>query len=295
MAATGITLCRIISPRSLLKTLPTTTALLVYDTILTIPDAVKYLYNRKFTMISWFYVLAQYGTLCGVALNWAVFTNTLTDWVPQLLAIKNSLNHYISRAYVVAPRNHLVNGILGCLLLVDLGVGLTLIRWWKCDTPRGTSFITISKAIRSSAIGQIAILLFDIGVASTLLYYTWNLVRRQHSEEGCSTPFTVLFFQQAWSLGDVLSYKLARPSATGADTSLEIVLSPILLGRFLFQLRKSAEKTDNLANSGDSLESHQLTTFRVAENLSHGNTLPLAFATSRDLSNHTYSSVTIAG
>ncbi|GJJ15873.1 hypothetical protein Clacol_010151 [Clathrus columnatus] len=212
------------------------TALIFYDTILTFPDAVKYIYTRKFTLISWLYVSAQYGTLCGVVLNWAVFTNTLTDWVP-----------------------------------------------------RATTSL-------QRAIGQISITLFDIGVASTLLYHTWGPLHRQRSEDGYSTSFALLFIRQgifrfviisAWSLGDALSYKLARPSATGSDTSLEIVLSAILLGRFLFQLRRAAEKRDNLENSDESIESHQMTSFRAAENLNYQESttttvftdhLPLAFA-----------------
>ncbi|GJJ15875.1 hypothetical protein Clacol_010153 [Clathrus columnatus] len=161
------------------------------------------MYSRKFTLISWLYIIAQYGTLCELVFSRASFTNILTDWVPR-------------------------------------------------------AFSDLCRII------------------------------------------------SAWSFGDALSYKLARPSASGADTSLEIALSPILLGRFLFQLRKAAEMTDNLAHSNRSLQSHQLTSFCAAENLNLGNAttinhstdLPLAIASDDEFNNppdNIRSSVNIPG
>ncbi|GJJ15872.1 hypothetical protein Clacol_010150 [Clathrus columnatus] len=170
----------------------------------------------------------------------------------------------------------------------------SLLRWWKCDTPQGNDYTTtyvqavlhksrtfylieftevgqsfdqlhlllIMMILHTAAIGQISVVLFDIGVLSTILYHTWNIIRQQRSQEGYSTSFSALFIRQG------------------------TVLSPILLGRFLFQLRKAAERTDNLEHTDDSLESHQLTSFRAADNLNlnHGHTttvftdLPLSFA-----------------
>jgi len=259
--------------------------LLLYDTndtILTAPDAVKYIYSRKFTVISWLYILAQYGAICQLVFNWAVFTNTLTGWVANTCNALN-LTYYLtfiasavgiqgllfSRAYAVAPRNRIVTGILGTLYLVNIGIAFSLLRWWKCDTPQGDDFTTIS------AIGQISLVLFDIGVLSTILYHTLSLIRQQRNQEGHSSSLSALFIRQgvfrfviisAWSLGDALAYKLARPSASGSDTTLEIALSPILLGRFLFQLRQAAETTDNLTETEGTAESHQLTSFRAASN-----------------------------
>ncbi|KIJ49847.1 hypothetical protein M422DRAFT_246213 [Sphaerobolus stellatus SS14] len=61
--------------------------LLFYDTLLTLPDAITYIYTRKFTRISWLYILAQYGALSQLVFNWAVFTITLNGWANEVKAV----------------------------------------------------------------------------------------------------------------------------------------------------------------------------------------------------------------
>ncbi|GJJ16049.1 hypothetical protein Clacol_010328 [Clathrus columnatus] len=196
-------------------------AVLFYDTILTIPEAVEYIYLRKFTLISWFYVIAQYA-----------------------IGIQGLL---FSRAYAVAPKNRIISGLLGCLFLMNLGVALSLLRWWKCDAPESDDYTTT--------------------------YF----------------PISVYRIISAWSLGDAIYFKLARPSASGSDTNLEIALSPILLNHFLFELRETAEKTDNMENTDDTIESHQMTNFLVADNWNYDSTTTVYTALPQALTSGTAS------
>ncbi|GJJ16066.1 hypothetical protein Clacol_010345 [Clathrus columnatus] len=100
-----------------------------------------------------------------------------------------------SRAYAVAPKNRIITGLLGSLFLMSFGVALSLLRWWKCDTPENNDYTT---------------------------------TRRQQPHEENSASLSVLFIRQgeliisAWSLGDAISFKLARPSVAGSDTNVEI-------------------------------------------------------------------------
>ncbi|KIJ49913.1 hypothetical protein M422DRAFT_246281 [Sphaerobolus stellatus SS14] len=124
-------------------------------------------------------------------------------------------------------------------------------------------------------IGELSLVIIDIAALLAILYHTWGLRRglfRSNPEEERSIASLFLrqgvfrfFIISVWSLADALVFKFARPSMVGVDSALEMAISPILLGRFLFQLRNAASATDNVHGEENTLsDSRVLTTFQAA-------------------------------
>ncbi|KIJ49816.1 hypothetical protein M422DRAFT_246186 [Sphaerobolus stellatus SS14] len=249
-------------------------ALIGYDSLLTAPQAWKYIFQRKFNIITLLYILAQYGTLCELILTFILEVDetvaTSTKCIIRQICNPINLTYYLvfaaagvgiqglllGRAYAAAYRNRKIMAALGMIFLINVGLATSLVGWWRCDAFQGAGFTTLGMTIHISC--EISIVVFDIGVLATILYHTWDLRKASLASPNGGISIGVLFVRQgvfrfviisAWSFADALSLKLARPSAAGIDFFLEFAISPILLGRFLFQLRETAEPKDQISTS----------------------------------------------
>jgi len=119
-----------------------------YDTILTFPNEVKYLWRGKFTIVKFCFLINRYVALC--VLSFALLSSVLPSYdqstcnrfilvVPLLggIVLTYSINTVMFlRIYALYGRNKTLGFALAVYLLAELGVGL-----WSILTPRVHPYI----------------------------------------------------------------------------------------------------------------------------------------------------------
>lgn len=242
--------------------------LIIYDTILTAPRSIEYLRTRRVIyVVPVLYACAQFGTMGSLVFSAFQSPSISTSACNGLSFLQFLFFGFAAigiqgllfgRAYAVAPHNKKSLILLGLIYMVNVGTAFGFFKWWMCNDSylEGNSFSTLS------IIGEASLVAFDIGVLVITLYHAWVVhgasrvfrvswrPQAQATGIGEQTPesLTTLFIRQgifrfmliaAWSTADICAYKFVRSTITGVDEPLEMAISPIMLGRFLFQLRKT--------------------------------------------------------
>ncbi|KIJ35153.1 hypothetical protein M422DRAFT_262719 [Sphaerobolus stellatus SS14] len=269
-------------------------ALIVYDSILTLGNEIPVVWRQQFTFATFVYILIKYSTVAYLCFNFAgdilsyyltlsvqvraflfspipFFTsktaisfqvlNTIA-WVSTALAFVTEISisfALIGRAYAVSGGKLIMAGGLGVLLAVYIALNITVIVVpMNPNSNPDIPFIFIVS------------LLSDTAVMVIRAYYAFAVRRRlREIFANDAQSLVVIFFRQGvirfvilflWSLEISISEKTINPSLAGIDNDLKTAVSAILIYRFLLELRRFNEKTQN---TGDSVTPVTLTSLRA--------------------------------
>ncbi|KIJ25881.1 hypothetical protein M422DRAFT_273117 [Sphaerobolus stellatus SS14] len=199
--------------------------LLLYDTLLTTAEEIKFIWQRKFRLGSLLYIAARYGALIQ-----------LTAFV---------LNYIVSATERVSYNPF-------CRIFV--GVSATFLAYAPCnssmrvstDLPPATSSWDHEPSFEDTASSVLNGLIEALTTGITV-YHTW----REHKTlsalyEGGEYSLTTLFLRQgvmrfmiifAWEVTSAITQPLINPFLSGIDIGIQNAVSTILICRFVLQLR----------------------------------------------------------
>ncbi|KIJ49902.1 hypothetical protein M422DRAFT_246271 [Sphaerobolus stellatus SS14] len=220
--------------------------LLVYDTLLTTAEEVKYIWGRKFRLGSVLYIAARYGALVK-----------LTAFILNYIVSETERYDGHSRVYAVwrGPKAPIA-AIVFILFVASVGVSATFLAYAPCNSSMGAQFALSEHIFRfintSSSVLNALIEALTTGIT---VYHTW----REHKTlsalvEGREYSFTTLFLRQgvmrftilfAWGVTGAITQPLINPFLSGIDVGVEIAVSTILICRFMLQLRHFNDRNAN--------------------------------------------------
>jgi len=160
-------------------------ALLSYDTLLTLPSEVKYVWKGKFMLATVLYSMARYGELLSQVIYIWLDTSDITLEVCLVgtrlsgsMSVLSSLGKQgllIAQTYAISQQNYVVLVVLGYLSLSSIITGIMQISNNSCSTSGAASKL----ANLENTIGSILSLIFDTVVLVVTLYMTLGIVRLQ--------------------------------------------------------------------------------------------------------------------
>jgi len=157
----------------------------------------------------------------------------------------------VARAYAVSGGNRLVGIVLMLLVIMTTGVSIGTFTF---------PITSVSSAERRLGLAQaIGVLMIDGLVMAITLYFTWTSRGNfRNVSDGKVQSLLSLFLYQGivrffivftWELADAISRQIENRFLIGVDVSLEIVISTILLCRFILELRKFSDKRQDIPSS----------------------------------------------
>ncbi|KIJ49888.1 hypothetical protein M422DRAFT_246258 [Sphaerobolus stellatus SS14] len=209
--------------------------LLVYDTLLTTAEEIKFIWWRKFRLGSLLYIAARYGALIKLT---AFVLNYIVNGTERIIVYNQYLKGLLlSRAYAIwrGPKAPIVAIVL-ILFVASVGVSATFLAYAPCNSSMGAQFAF------SVLNGLIEALTTGITV-----YHTWREHKTLNAlyEDG-EYSLTTLFLRQgvmrfmiifAWEVTSAITQPLINPFLSGIDVGIETAVSTILVCRFVLQLR----------------------------------------------------------
>ncbi|KIJ51941.1 hypothetical protein M422DRAFT_776303 [Sphaerobolus stellatus SS14] len=276
-------------------TILTAIVLLLYDTILTLPDEIAFIWKGKVNFGAVLYILARYITLSKFSLDYTLFMLNLYDEsiTVQLVTVLSRTSSVIdigavvtvqlilaARAYSVSGGNRAIG--LGLLLLVVVNGSFQIalatfpvvgalskvqVIWGK----KSIILTSITK-FREESVVNIPSLILEAAVMVITVYYAWSMARNalQRSKEHDKPSLWMLFLRQGalrfviiflWSLSGSIKRQLLPGDIASFDTPLENSISVILVCRFILQLRTFTSETRTDTTHVDTLRT--LSDFRA--------------------------------
>lgn len=233
--------------------------LLVYDTILTLPDEIEFIWNQSIRLGTFLYVSARYGLLCNLTLLFAIDVGTtitssqctalnFTGNLALLLYLLGTQGLSLGRAYAVAPDWKLVMIVLSIFLVLIQFIQITeAVLAWSCNQgfsgPKARAYNYLNLA------SNILTVLFEAGVLIVTASKVWGLYRLEKSSKAETDRLSlgalclhqsVLRFAVILLFGveQAISLNLSRFRLGGVEINIEFALSAMLVCRFLLQLRR---------------------------------------------------------
>ncbi|KIJ25874.1 hypothetical protein M422DRAFT_273106 [Sphaerobolus stellatus SS14] len=251
--------------------------LLVYDTLLTTAEEVKYIWGRKFRLGSLLYITARYGALVKLTafiLNYIVSETerihplsfcTITTYILSSADVVSTMGIQgedrnllkilpydkllkgllLSRVYAVwrGPKAPIAAIVL-ILFVASVGISATFLAYAPCNSSMGAQLVF-----------SVLNALIEALTTGITVYHTW----REHKTlnalvEGGEYSFTTLFLRQgvirftilfAWGVTGAITQPLINPFLSGIDVGVEIAVSTILICRFMLQLRHFNDRNVN--------------------------------------------------
>ncbi|KAF8480622.1 hypothetical protein JB92DRAFT_1758532 [Gautieria morchelliformis] len=263
-----------------------TLALLAYDTLLTLPSEITYIWRRRVRLGTVLYLLARYPAfLSFIMLVYIDIANIPLECVQPIGSSRVLSGHYGSSRYrrtliganirhvpaqsrdaahACSPRSSSIYGRF------EYGSVYRYQRGMQCHGSGcgRYSFVT-------DTINNVSIILFDTLVVVVTLYNTLGLVRR--SREFPMLPrksLTQILAEQSLirygfvltiTLASLVTTKVLRPSVTGILITVQDSLSTIIICRCHLALQERVAHTNGITHSAH----HPVTSFRAAARQIH--------------------------
>jgi len=242
--------------------------LLVYDSVLTFPREIKYIWTGKIGLVPILYLLARYAyivyflgyTIVTAAnipdkrcLSLIHFLDTM--WVASLLGVQFLL---ITRTWAICGRSRIVLAVLGLLSLASIILPILQTTNDYCAVAGPGAKLLILEGIISGVVQ----LVFDTAVVAFTLYHTigktWRLHKGLNNVQR-SSLLRLLVHQGILRFGFMFSFQLTNmvttlvlpPNLFGVISPVKESLSVIIVCRFLLDIRERNAHPN--MTSGDSI------------------------------------------
>ncbi|KAF8573868.1 hypothetical protein K439DRAFT_1624751 [Ramaria rubella] len=210
-------------------------ALLAYDTLLTLPSEVRFIWHKKFRLGTILYLLACYPTLLQRLLN--VYLDFTT--FPSL----QTYSLLFARAYAISIHNKLVFVVLALLGTTAIAL-LMVITSLPIDTHSSKAETESMIHVSVDTLNAVFTILFDTVVFIAIIENTLGLLQLQRGIPGLQrNSLSKLLVQQdrfvlTITLADAVTKKALRPTLQGILGSLQNCLSIIIICRFHLDLQQ---------------------------------------------------------
>ncbi|KAF8526413.1 hypothetical protein JB92DRAFT_2873061, partial [Gautieria morchelliformis] len=212
-----------------------TLALLAYDTLLTLPSEITYIWRRRVRLGTVLYLLARYPAflnfIIGVYVDIANISLQVSNPLVHLaeclaIMILPGIEGLLSvRVYAMSQHNQgmpWVLGALGLLYMGSLGMGVFIVTKDTCNVT-GPDLAAYSSILRFDTIHDVFLILFDTLVVVVTLYNTLGVVR-------CSREFPMLPQKS-------LTQNLAEQSLIRYGFVLTITLARVITSKVLYDVQ----------------------------------------------------------
>ncbi|KAF8579746.1 hypothetical protein K439DRAFT_1620293 [Ramaria rubella] len=262
-------------------------AALVYDTLLTFPSEVRFIWHKNFRLGTILYLLARYPallqTLLGIYLEFATIPSLQTYNALQFLPLIGVQGLLFARAYAISIHNKLVFLVLALLGTIAIVLFLIAIPNQTCISSSNFVALYVIKFlpndIHSSntvdTLNGVFIILFDTVVFVSIIENTLGLLQLQSGipELQRKTMSKLLVQQGILRYGFVLTISLAatvtdkglRPTLQGILGALQNCLSIIIICRFHLDL----QQRNNHPNGSNTSHSLPLGSFQAVTERIH--------------------------
>ncbi|KAF8461788.1 hypothetical protein JB92DRAFT_2191877 [Gautieria morchelliformis] len=262
-----------------------TLALFAYDTLLTLPSEITYIWRRRVRLGTVLYLLARYPAFLSLLLRYTKIQQTYHSSVCNpLFYLQDCLSIVIlpgiegllwARVYAMSQHNQGMQWVLGavgifCIWAVWVRECFSQSKGMQCHRSGSgcSTFVT-------ETINDMFIILFDTLVVVVTLYNTLGLVRR--SREFQMLPrksLTQTLAEQSLirygfvltiTLACVITTKVLRPSIAGILSIVQDSLSTIIICRCHLALQERVAHPNGTTHSAH----HPVTSFRAAARQIH--------------------------
>ncbi|KAF8573084.1 hypothetical protein K439DRAFT_1625314 [Ramaria rubella] len=180
-------------------TLTPTQALLAYDTLLTFPSEVRFIWHKKFKLGTILYLLARYPALLvlllNVYLNFETFLSLQTYTTLELLPAIGVQGLLFARAYAISSHHKLVFVVLALLVTTAIVLSMIAIPCSNCISTTSNIFALckmlnpilknrVHKLCSVITLNGVFTILYDTAVFVAILQNTLGLLQLQSGIPG---------------------------------------------------------------------------------------------------------------